>query len=247
MAPRAKPPEGPSTPDTPEATPASKKPHHHGHRDRLRARFLEAGEDSLQDYEILELMLFAAIPRRDVKPLAKDLLREFGGLGEVLSASPQALADRGKLGPVAIGLLRAANLAARRMLRDAPRKLPILGSWQQVLDYLDLQMKFSPTEEVRLLFLDRKNQLIKDERVGQGTIDHAPLYPREVVKRALALDSGAVIVVHNHPTGDPSPSRQDIDMTKALDRALKTVDISLHDHIIIGRHGRTSFRGAGLL
>lgn len=234
--------------DTPPPTPgAPAKPHYAGHRDRLRQRFFAAGSAALADYEILELLLFAAIPRRDVKPLAKQLLDQFGGLGGVLRADPEQLARRGGLGPAAVAALTVVGVAAERMLREAVMDRPVLNSWQRLLDYLNLAMKYEKAEQVRLLFLDRKNALIADEVQQRGTVDHAPLYPREVVKRALELGASALILVHNHPSGDPAPSRADIEMTREVAKAAASVGVTLHDHLIVGRQGHASFKTLGLL
>ncbi|MEM8587304.1 MAG: DNA repair protein RadC [Pseudomonadota bacterium] len=223
------------------------KPHYTGHRDRLRQRFLNAGPDGLADYELLELLLFGAIPRRDVKPLAKQLLTEFGGFAGVLAADPAQLEQRGGLGPSAVVALKAVQAAAERMLRQQVTQRPILGGWEQLMAYLRLAMQDQSTEQVRLLFLDKKNALIADEVMQQGTVDQAPVYPREVVKRVLELGATAIILVHNHPSGDPKPSDADIAMTHQIALALSSVDVVIHDHVIIGRAGQASFRGLGLL
>jgi len=221
--------------------------HYRGHRHRLRARFRDAGPASLADYEILELLLFAAIPRRDVKPLAKRLIGQFGSLGAVLAAEPARLERIGGLAPGPAVLLAAVAEASRRMLREKAAEQPVIGNWSKLIDYLDLAMKYEAAEQVRLLFLDRKNRLIADEVQQRGTVDHAPVYPREVVKRALELSASALILVHNHPSGDPTPSRADVDMTRDLANALKPVGVTLHDHIVIARSGHVSFKTLGLL
>lgn len=223
------------------------KPHYTGHRDRLRQRFLTAGPDGLADYELLELLLFAAIPRRDVKPLAKQLLDQFGGFAGVLAADPVQLEQRGGLRPASIVALKAVQAAAERMLRQQVRDNPVLSSWDQLMAYLRLAMQDQAIEQVRLLCLDKKNHLIADEVMQQGTVDQTPIYPREVVKRVLELGATAVILVHNHPSGDPSPSDADIAMTRQIASALSSIDVVIHDHVIIGRAGQTSFRGLGLL
>jgi DNA repair protein RadC len=220
-------------------------PHYAGHRDRLRQRFLVAGADSLADYEVLELLLFAAIPRRDVKPLAKQLIAQFGSLGAVLAAPPLQLERRGGLGPAAVATLKIVQAAAGRMLREEVIQRPVLASWQSLLDYLALAMKFEPTEQFRLLFLDRKNVLVADEVQQRGTVDQAPVYPREVVRRALELGASALIVAHNHPSGDPAPSKADIAMTREIAAALATVGVTLHDHVVVGRKGHASLRALG--
>ncbi|MEQ8965635.1 MAG: DNA repair protein RadC [Azospirillaceae bacterium] len=221
--------------------------HYRGHRRRLRARFREAGPKALADYEVLELLLFAAIPRRDVKPLAKQLIDRFGSLGAVLAADPRRLErDGGLTEPVAVHLSAVAE-ASRRMLREKAAEKPVIGGWHQLLDYLTVAMKYETAEQVRLLFLDRKNRLIADEVAQRGTVDHAPIYPREVAKRALELSASALVLVHNHPSGDPTPSRADVDMTRDLVKALGVVGITVHDHVIIARRGYTSFKTEGLL
>ena len=181
-------------------------PHYHGHRDRLRARFSEVGGDALPDYELLEIVLFRSIPRRDVKPVAKDLLRRFGSFAEVLAAPPALLSEVDGVGESVVTDLKIVEAAARRFARGAVARRPVLSSWTSVIDYCRTAMAFSEKEQFRLLFLDRRNALIADEVQQSGTIDHTPVYPREVVKRALELSASAVILVHNHPSGDPTPS-----------------------------------------
>lgn len=222
-------------------------PHYLGHRTRLRERLLAGGADALPDYELLELVLFGANARGDVKPLAKKLLARFGSFAAVLTADPAQLGAVDGVGPVAVATLKTIQAAARRLAREQARSAPVLAGWQAVLDYCRIAMAHEPIEQVRLLFLDRKNHLISDEVVQRGTIDHTPLYPREVVKRALEVGASALILVHNHPTGDPTPSKADIDMTRTLARAAEGVGISLHDHLVIGRQGHSSFKALGLL
>ena len=219
---------------------------HAGHRGRLRERFLKGGGDALPDYELLELILFAAIPRRDVKPLAKDLIRRFGSFGRVIAASPAEL-DGAGLGPAAVAMVKLVQAAAVRMGRPEILNRPILGSWSQLTAYLRSAMAHEPVEQFRLLFLDRRNTLIADEIQGRGTIDHTPVYPREIVKRALELGATALILVHNHPSGDPTPSQGDITMTREIARAASAIGIAVHDHVVIGRGEPVSFRAAGLL
>jgi DNA repair protein RadC len=235
-----------SAPDTDPAS-SSEAPHYVGHRARLRDRLLTGDADALPDYELLELVLFGANARGDVKPLAKKLLARFGSFAGVLTADPAQLAAVEGVGPVAIATLKTIQAAARRLAREQARTAPVLAGWQAVLDYCRIAMAHEPIEQVRLLFLDRKNHLIGDEVVQRGTIDHTPLYPREVVKRALEVGATALVLVHNHPTGDPTPSKADIDMTRTLARAAEGVGISLHDHLVIGRHGHSSFKALGLL
>jgi DNA repair protein RadC len=231
-----------------DASPAAEpEPHYHGHRERLRTRFAEAGADALPDYELLELVLFRSIPRRDVKPIAKDLIRRFGSFAEVLGASPARLRDASGLGESAILDLKILEAAAQRLTRGAVAKRPVLSSWSAVLDYCRTAMAFSDTERFRILFLDKRNALIADEVQGTGTVDHTPVYPREVVRRALELASTAVILVHNHPSGDPTPSQADIRMTREIVQIAQPLGIAVHDHIIVSRDGHASFRGLKLL
>ena len=226
---------------------AEEKPHHLGHRQRLRERFLNAPQ-SLPDYEYLELVLYQAIPRQDTKPLAKRLLAEFGGdLTRLVNASDAELKSIEGAGESVIAAVRLIGEGARRLLRHRVKELPLLGSWAQLLDYLRVAQAEKPTEQFRLLFLDAKNHLIADEVQQTGTIDETPVYPREVAKRALELGAAALIVVHNHPSGDPTPSKADIAITRELVAALKALDIQLHDHLILGRDKHASFRTLGLL
>ncbi|MDZ4740539.1 MAG: DNA repair protein RadC [Alphaproteobacteria bacterium] len=224
-------------------------PHYVGHRDRLRERFRDGGEDALPDYELLELILFAAIPRQDVKPLAKRMLEEFkGDIAELLAASRERLKEIEGVGDAVTDQIKIVRAAAGRMLRTKARNSEsTLSSWQSLVDYCMAQMSREPTEQFRILFLDRKNKLIKDEVQGRGTVDHTPVYPREVVKRALELGACAIILVHNHPSGDPTPSSSDVEMTKQIVEAARTLEISVHDHLIIGRHGHASLRQLGLM
>ena len=222
------------------------KPHYLGHRQRLRERLLEGGTDPLPDYELLEFLLYSARPQDDTKPLAKELIKHFGGFAGVLSADRAALADFGLKDPTIAALL-AVREAAARMLRSELIAKPVLSNWQALIDYCNAQFGFTAAEEFHLLFLDRKNALLKDERQQQGTVDHTPVYPREVVKRALELNASAIIMVHNHPSGDVTPSRADIEMTKQVREAAKAVGIALHDHLVIGRGKHASFRSLGLL
>jgi DNA repair protein RadC len=221
--------------------------HHVGHRDRLRERFANAGPDALQDYELLELILFSVIPRKDTKPLAKILLGRFGGLLGVMSASVDELKNIDGLSDSSAVQLKAFHALTQRMLLEEIRQKPILNSWQKLLDYCRISMAHEPREQFRIVYLDRKNQLIKEEIKQVGTIDHVQVYPREVVKRAIELSASAIILVHNHPSGDPTPSQADIAMTKEMVAAAKTLDITVHDHIIIGRDGHSSFRALGLV
>jgi DNA repair protein RadC len=219
-----------------DAEEPSQPPHYLGHRERLRARFMEAGADALPDYELLELLLARTIPRRDTKPLAKELLARFGSFADVLAASPERLkAVKGLGGGQAIIDLKLVHAAGVRMLRRQVLNRPALTSWSALLDYCTAAMACSETEQFRILFLDRKNNLIADEVQQQGTVDHAPVYVREVVKRALELSASAIILVHNHPSGDPTPSRADIEITRKIVEAADKLSIAVHDHLIIGR------------
>ena len=223
------------------------KNHQAGHRARLRERFLKAGGDAMPDYELLELLLITAIPRRDVKPLAKDLIAHFGSYADVISAQPGRLKDFSGLGDAGIAALKTVEAAAVRLSQSKIMNKPVLSSWQSLLDYVRAAMAHADTESFRVLFLDRKNRLIADEVQGKGTVDHTPVYPREVVKRALEIGASAVILVHNHPSGDPKPSKGDIAMTRDVMDACSKLEIQVHDHIIVGRNGHSSFKSMGLI
>ncbi|TXL70233.1 JAB domain-containing protein [Vineibacter terrae] len=228
------------------STPPPERPHYWGHRQRVRDRVLAAGVDTLQDYELLELLLFHTIERIDVKPQAKRLLARFGTLGDVLSADTERLKDEG-VDPRTVVMFRAVREAGLRLARREVVDRPVIGSWQKLIDYCHAALQYEKTEQFRILFLDRKNVLIADEVQQRGTVDHTPVYPREVVKRALALSASALILVHNHPSGDPTPSRADIEMTKEVKAAAKALGIEVHDHLVIGRKSHASFRSLGLL
>ncbi|WP_246329523.1 RadC family protein [Chthonobacter rhizosphaerae] len=227
--------------------PKADKPHYHGHRDRLKARFSAVGPDGIADYELLELVLFPLIPQKDLKPLAKDLIREFGSFAEVLGAPEARLARVSGIGPKTALSLKVIHAAAQRIARGAVLKRPVLSSWAAVLDYCRAAMAFEEKEQFRILFLDKKNAVIADEVQQTGTVDHTPVYPREVVKRALELSATAVILVHNHPSGDPTPSRADVTMTKQIVDVAAPLGIAVHDHIIIGRDGHASLKGLRLM
>ena len=218
-----------------------------GHRDRLRQRFRTGGADAIPDYELLELLLFRAIPRRDTKPLAKELLRHFGSFVEVISAPDERLANLPGVSLAVITELKIVRASALRLMQGQVRERPVLNVWAEVIGYCRAAMAFEAKEQFRILFLDKRNHLIADEVQQRGTVDHTPVYVREIVKRALELSSTALILVHNHPSGDPTPSRADIDMTKTIIAAAKPLGILIHDHLIIGKHGHTSFKGKGLL
>lgn len=222
-------------------------PHYHGHRDRLRARFADAGGEALADYELLELALFRSIPRKDVKPLAKDLLKRFGDLGRVCSANlDQLVAVKGVSEKTATDI-KLIHAMAVRIAREQVTGRTVISSWSALLDYLRAALQHASTEEFRVLYLDKKNRLVSDEFQARGTVDHAPVYPREIVKQAIALDASALILVHNHPSGDPTPSQADIEMTRRIKEAAKPFDIVVHDHIVVGRERTASFKALGLL
>lgn len=220
-------------------------PDHLGHRKRLRARFLQAPA-ALPDYELLEMLLGFVVPRQDTKPKAKQLLKEFGSLGDLLSAEVQRLTDHG-LSETTVAMLKAVHAGGLRLARAEARKRDALSSWDAVLAYCTAAMAYNPIEEFRVLYLDRKNGLIADEAQQKGTVDHTPVYPREVVKRALELSASALILVHNHPSGDPKPSQADIAMTRDVQDACQKLGLVLHDHVVIGRGSHASFRALGLL
>lgn len=227
--------------------PADNKPHYLGHRQRLRDRFHDAGAEALSDYEILELLLFRSVPRADTKERAKALLKRFGSLAQVLGAPEHLLCEVPDIGANSALDLKIVAAAALRMARSEIKGREILSSWSNVLDYCRAAMAFEEREQFRILFLDKKNALIADEVQQTGTVDHTPVYPREVVKRALELSATALVLVHNHPSGDPTPSRADIDMTKTIVESAKPLGISVHDHIIIGKNGYASMKGLLLI
>ena len=227
--------------------PDADAPHYHGHRQRLRERFLSGGAAALADYELLELLLYLAIPQKDVKPLAKDLIARFGSFGAVMAAEPAQLMEVNGIKENSAVAIKTVQAAALLMQRQTVLDQPVLGSWQAVLDYCHSVMAHDQNEQFRLLFLDGKNALIADEVQSRGTVNHAPVYIREVVKRTLTLGASSIIMAHNHPTGDPTPSRDDIEMTRAVKLALEQVGVSVHDHIIIGRKGHASLRSMGYL
>lgn len=233
--------------DASNADAKDKTPHFHGHRQRLKERLLRAGGDSLADYEMLELVLFQALPRRDVKPLAKDLIERFGGYAEVVTADPARLRQVPGVGDAVVIALKTVEDAARRLARETVIDRPVLSNWNKLLAYCRAAMAHEGTEHFRVLFLNRKNVLIADEVQGRGTIDHTPLYPREIVKRALELEAAAIIMVHNHPSGDPTPSGADIEMTREVREAAARLGIVLHDHLVVSKSGHASFKDMGLL
>lgn len=222
------------------------KPHYLGHRQRLRERFLADGGAGFQDYELLEFLLTLAIPRRDTKPLAKALIDRFGSFAEVIAASPEQLA-KFDVSEATIAALKIVEASAVRMAQRQAVGKPVLSSWQKVLDYCHAAMARQPEEHFRILFLDRKNKLIRDEEQQSGTVNHAPVYPREVMKRALELGASAIIMVHNHPSGDPAPSAADVAMTHEVRDVGQKLGVTLHDHLIIGREGHASLKALGLI
>ncbi len=226
---------------------AKNEPHYHGHRERLRGRFRTAGEDALADYELLELVLFRTIPRRDVKPIAKELITRFGGFAEAIAAPIDRLVETPGVSNATATDLKLIQAAARRVARERVMGQPILSNMNAVVAHCRAAMADETREQFRVLFLDRKNRLIADEVLGRGTVDHAPVYVREVVARALELSATALILAHNHPSGDPTPSRADIAMTREIVEAAKAMDIVVHDHLIIGRELTASFRDLQLL
>jgi DNA repair protein RadC len=217
------------------------------HRQRLRARFTQGGAGAMPDYELLELVLFRAIPRQDVKPLARLLLDTFGDFNRVITAEPQRLAAVRGVGEAVIVELKVVEAAAQRLARARVLHRPVLSSWDALLDYCHTAMAHRETEQFRILFLDRKNVLIADEEQARGTVDHVPVYPREVVKRALELNASALILVHNHPSGDPTPSDADVSMTLQIQDAARVLGLTLHDHLIVGKSRELSFRAQGYL
>ncbi len=223
------------------------KPHYHGHRERLRRRFRNNGPEAIADYELLELVLFRALPRRDTKPIAKALIEKFGSFSEVISAPPRRLIEVKGIGDNVVTELKLIHAAALKLTQGAVLHKQALASWSAVIDYCRASMAFNEKEQFRVLFLDKKNLLIADEVQQEGTVDHTPVYPREVVKRALELSATSIILVHNHPSGDPTPSHADIEMTKRIIEAAAKLNISVHDHIIVGRNGHASFKGLGLM
>ena len=227
--------------------PPAPKPHHLGHRERLRERALNGGLPALPDYEALELYLFRSLPRGEVKPLAKALLQRFGSLAGVLSASIEDLQTIRGVGETAALDLKLVHELTQRIGLEPMRKRTVISSWSALVAYLKVALAHEPREQFRALFLDKKNQLISDELMNEGTVDHAPVYPREIARRALELAASSVILVHNHPSGDPTPSAADIEMTRQVISAARTLNIAVHDHLVVGREGVASFKALGLV
>lgn len=223
------------------------RPHYHQHRERLRKKFDEAGPGALADYELLEMMLFRTIPRQDTKPLAKALLAKFGDLAAVLGAPPQRIAEVKGAGPAVAQDLKVIQAMLERAAKAPLKQRTVVSSWSQLVNYCRMTMAHEPREQFRVLFLDVKNQLIADEVLNEGTVDHAPVYPREIARRALELSAAAVILVHNHPSGDPKPSAADLAITREIVAAAQAVSVKVHDHLVIGRNGAESFKSLGLL
>ena len=217
------------------------------HRSRLRERFVSGGPEAVPDYELLELVLFRAIPRQDVKPLARRLIERFGSFAAVMTAPPARLAEVHGIGAAVVTEIKIVEAAAARLARGRVMQRPVMSSWDAVLAYLRCAMSHSGTERFRVLFLDRRNALIADEVQGSGTVDHVPVYPREVMKRALELGASALILAHNHPSGDPTPSAADIEMTLRIETAARALDLALHDHIVVGDGREVSMRAEGYI
>lgn len=222
-------------------------PDHLGHRERMRQRFRAHGEATLQDYELLELLLYSVLPRQDTKPIAKALLKRFGSFSAVLAAPRERLKEIKGVGERVADTIKISQAAALRFTRGEVDARQPLSSWSKVVDYIHAAMAFSEIEEFRILFLDKRNGLIADEVQQRGTVDHTPVYPREVIRRALELQSTAIILVHNHPSGDPTPSQADVRMTRQIVDIAKPLGVEVHDHIIVGREGQVSFRGLQLI
>lgn len=238
-----------STPRRPASAASTETPapHYHNHRERLRGRFHEAGPEALADYELLELLLFRIVPRRDTKPLAKALLARFGDFAAVLAAPERLIAEVPGAGPTVALELKITQAAFERAARAELKRRPVISSWSQLMAYCRAGLAHASREQFRVLFLDVKNNLIADELLGEGTIDHAPVYPREVARRALELSAAAAILVHNHPSGDPRPSPADIAITRDVVAAAKAVGVTIHDHIVIGRDGAASLKALQMM
>ncbi|KQM19093.1 RadC family protein [Novosphingobium sp. Leaf2] len=235
----------PGAPVPPRESPAGTDPS--GHRARLRQRLLDGGAEALGDHEVIELLLMQAVPRRDMKPLARTLIQRFGSLAGVLQTDARTLAAHPGMGEASAAALRIVTVAATRMARQQVREAPVIGSWQALIDYLTIDMAHLTVERVRVLYLNARNMLILDDLVGEGSIDEAAIHPREVIRRALDLGATALILVHNHPSGSPQPSRADIDITNRIAEAGRLLGVSVHDHLVIGREGHVSLKAKGLI
>ncbi|WP_232493947.1 RadC family protein [Novosphingobium kaempferiae] len=218
-----------------------------GHRNRLRKRLLDGGDEALGDHEVIELLLMQAIRRRDVKPLARSLIQRFGSLAGVLQVDTRTLAAHPDMGEATAAALRVVTVAATRMARQKVREAPVLSSWNALIDYLTIDMAHLTVERVRVLYLNARNMLILDDLVGEGSIDEAAIHTREVIRRALDVGATALILVHNHPSGSPQPSRADIDITNRIAEAGRLLGVTVHDHVVIGREGHVSLRAKGLI
>ena len=218
-----------------------------GHRARLRARLLSGGPDALGDHEIVEYLLMTAIPRRDVKPIARTLLKRFGSLAGIFNADRSALEQHPGMGETSAAAMKIVAIAARRMAREQVQSDPVLSSWQALIDYLSIDMAHLTVERVRVLFLDTQNRLVRDEHLGDGSLSEAAIHPREVIRKAMDLGAASLILVHNHPSGNPEPSRADVQITNKIAEAGRLLDIAVHDHVIIGKSGHVSLREKGLI
>jgi DNA repair protein RadC len=221
--------------------------HYHGHRERIRQRIMKGDGEHLDDYEILEVLLCAFIPRVDVRPIAKSMVDRFGTVSAALAAAPERLMEIDGIGEATAAYIRATNLLLQRAAADQVKDQPVISNWAALLNYVKQQLRHNRTEQARVLYLDRKNKLIADEITGRGTVDHAPVYPREIARRALELSASAIILVHNHPSGDPTPSRADIDLTREIERALAPLEIKVHDHLVVGAKETVSMKAKGLI
>jgi DNA repair protein RadC len=236
------------TEEAPAAEPASQAAkHYHGHRERIRQRIMKGDGSHFDDYEILEVLLCAFIPRVDVRPIAQELVRKFGTVSGALAAAPERLMEVDGIGETTAAYIRATNLLLQRAAVDAVKDRPVISNWAALLNYVSLKIRHEKVEQVRVLYLDRKNKLIADEKAGQGTVDHAPVYPREVARRALELSASSIILVHNHPSGDPSPSMADVELTRDIEKALASLEIRVHDHLVVGATDVVSMKAKGLI
>lgn len=221
--------------------------HYHGHRERIRDRIMRGDGDHMDDYEILEVLLCAFIPRVDVRPIAKTMVDRFGTVSAALAATPERLKEIEGIGEATAAYIRATHLLMQRAAADQVRDRPVISNWAALLNYVKLALRHEKSEQARVIYLDRKNKLIADEVAGRGTVDHAPIYPREIARRALELSASAIILVHNHPSGDPTPSRADIDLTREIEKALAPLEIKVHDHLVVGAKETVSMKAKGLI